>query len=395
MDQGGRRGVSFIRVWPNESQSLLLRAALCAGDDAVAAWRRWKAYAGERGLDDASYRLLPLVYRNLLAADIDEPLLSRMKGVYRRTWYRNQALLHAIADVIRLLDDAGIATIVLKGAALTAAYYRDYGLRMMNDVDVLVPTAARGRALDALDAAGWIPGYFPISALTNERLDVRQSWGFHNGRGREFDLHWHVMASDVRADADDVFWQHAEPLTVSGVATGTLSPTDHLLHICEHGMVPVAVPPVQWIADAVTILQAAGDRVDWERLAGQVKRRRLTLVARAALGYLSREWCAPVPLDWLGDLNTKSVSELERREFEVRVNPSRWIGLYAVDWIRYLRYRLWRDDGDLTRSLLWGFVEYDRRLEGLDRWWQLPWWSLVKLRRLARHLLTGDRRLTE
>jgi hypothetical protein len=43
----------------------LLHAALCSGDAAHNAWYRWRKTTGFEQLDVASYRLLPLLLRNL------------------------------------------------------------------------------------------------------------------------------------------------------------------------------------------------------------------------------------------------------------------------------------------------------------------------------------------
>src|SRR5262245_53419620 len=122
---------SPVRVggaWPAREQTLLLDAALLPFDAAWSAWQAWKtAVDFENGLDRGSYRLLPLVYRNLSRPGLEDPLLGRLKGVYRLTWYKNQFLFRTLAEVLRRLDAAGVPALVLKGASLTTLYYRDLG----------------------------------------------------------------------------------------------------------------------------------------------------------------------------------------------------------------------------------------------------------------------------
>src|SRR4051794_33088149 len=58
---------------PSPRQTLLLRAALMCGERSVQAWHGWREGGELDDLDPASFRLLPLVYRNLLAAGLEDP----------------------------------------------------------------------------------------------------------------------------------------------------------------------------------------------------------------------------------------------------------------------------------------------------------------------------------
>jgi hypothetical protein len=140
------------RVWPTREQALLLRAALGDGDEAQVAWEAWRAATDFDRLDGGSYRLLPLLYRNLERLGVGEEGtdLGRLRGIYRRTWYKNRIAIAHLAGLIGHLDAAGIPTMVLKGAALTTLYYRDHGGRAMEDCDLLVPVA---RAREAVAVA--------------------------------------------------------------------------------------------------------------------------------------------------------------------------------------------------------------------------------------------------
>ena len=141
--------------WPSPVQVLLLRAALLDGAAAHAAWAGWKRATSLEAIDPGSYRLLPLVYRNLLRAGVDGPLLATLREVYRDTWYRNQLALRDLAASFRALDAAGIPLMLLKGLALSHVYYRDLGLRPMDDVDLLVPVEHAPAAAAVLHGLGW------------------------------------------------------------------------------------------------------------------------------------------------------------------------------------------------------------------------------------------------
>src|SRR5438094_878124 len=107
------------RGWPWPAQELLLGAALIAGPRGRAAWAELRMTLDVDTIDYASHAVLPLLYRRLKDAGIDDPLLGLFKGIHRYNWARNQALLEAFVPALRQLHDAGIPLALLKGAALT------------------------------------------------------------------------------------------------------------------------------------------------------------------------------------------------------------------------------------------------------------------------------------
>ena len=69
--------------WPDEAQTLLVQAALAAGDTARQAWARWSASHDMDRLDDSSFHILPQVYRNLERLQATGPEIGRLRGIYR------------------------------------------------------------------------------------------------------------------------------------------------------------------------------------------------------------------------------------------------------------------------------------------------------------------------
>ena len=136
--------------WPTWQQELLLQAALMRGPNAIGAWNRWRSGVDIETLDPESLRLLPQLYDTLRRQGVSDPALGRLKDAYRRTWYENQLLFHALSGLLRSLHEAGIQTVLLKGAALVSQYYRDYGLRPMHDLDILIPAGQSSQALRLL-----------------------------------------------------------------------------------------------------------------------------------------------------------------------------------------------------------------------------------------------------
>ena len=302
-------------LWPTPGQELLLRAAVTSGRRALEAWDAWKASHDliESELDHGSLRLLALVYKNLLAQGADEPLMPRLKGIYRYWWCSNQHLFYRAAGVIRELEGAGIPTIVLKGAAASVAYYRDTGVRPMGDIDLLVPVNRAAAAVAHLGRLGWRPARPRVQDLIRYQHSVRME----NDKGEGLDLHWHVLAECVHRSADEGFWKRAVPIRILDVSSRALGPTDALLHAIVHGMRWNAEPTVRWVADAMAILRASEGAIDWTALEREARRQQVVLRLRMGLAYLRRNMGAPIPDRALERLRRTSPVGIERMEYKV------------------------------------------------------------------------------
>src|SRR5262249_54730428 len=136
--------------------TLALRAAIWSGERSLQSWEEWKQLVDFDDVDGGTVRLLPLIYRKLLAQNVQDPLMGRLKGLYRRTWYRNQLVFHRSAEMVALMARKGIDALLLKGPALVLQYYKDPGVRPMDDFDLLVRPSQASKAIAVLQEAGWI-----------------------------------------------------------------------------------------------------------------------------------------------------------------------------------------------------------------------------------------------
>ena len=78
--------------WPSRRERLVLVTALGEPDRALAAWQELRRDFDLQTTEDLAFAALPLVYRRLRAAGIDDPDLARLKGIYRSAWARNTLL---------------------------------------------------------------------------------------------------------------------------------------------------------------------------------------------------------------------------------------------------------------------------------------------------------------
>jgi hypothetical protein len=300
--------------FPTQSQELLLRAALLDGERAVAAWERWQAVEDVSQTDGDSLRMMPLVCRNLLAITTDVPQLATLKSIYRHQWVANHQRLHRAGLGLRILERAGIQTMVLKGAALAHAYYRDVGVRVFLDVDVLVRAERAQEAGTALRAAAWSQS-LPTDLET--LLPVTQGTMFTDAVDGAIDLHWHALWSPA---VEDDFWDAAEPVEIGGSPTLMQCAPDQLLHACVHGIWSDGYR-IRWVADAVTVLRAAPD-LDWDRVISRARARAITPPLHEALTYIRNVFDAPVPGPVLRSLETAPRRAAEWRTHRAWMAPA-------------------------------------------------------------------------
>lgn len=361
---------------PSRTQELLLQAALRSNPAGLEAWRQWNSIVDLNHLDPGSQRLLPLLYHNLKTQEIDHPWVSELRKRYLDTWAKNQILFRKISPLLQSFRDKEIDTLILKGAALTIRYYKDFGLRPMDDFDFLVPLQRVPEAVELVRTLGWMPDPRSPGRLVAASIPILHGQPFKNPAGYALDLHWHVLHECLSPEADQIFWKGAEPLVVGSVPSFGLNPTDELLNICIHGFQWNAMPPIRWVADAMIILKTEAN-LDWDRMLSITKKHRLTLPLQDTLQYLIDHFDAPISSVFLHQLKSLSISNQETREYNARRKHP--FTLIFYQWIYYPRIS--RDTG--RSSGLLGFVKYLQDFWGLKYIWQVPiafsWKALMRI----------------
>jgi hypothetical protein len=349
-------------LWPNARQELLLAAATHGEALALSAFRAWRETIDLEGeFDRGTYRLLPLLYRNMQRIGLTDPLMTRLKGVYRMEWCKSQELFHAIEPIVAELENNGIQTLLVKGAPLALAYYRNYAVRPMDDVDVVVRRDQVTRAIDLLERLGWRPEYYPSA----EDLKFRHAVWIGDPKGTAIDLHWHFLYDACNDDATAHFWSGIRPLDFLGVKTRQLDPTNMLLHTIIHGVRSNPEPPVRWIPDALIIIHGEPADIDWDRMLAFARSQKLIYRLGLGLKYLAYRHHAPIPGDVLKSLPARP-SVLERTENTVALGQREHLyrNVFLKQWVIFAEYcRVARGLGPV--DFVVGFSHYLRYRWGL------------------------------
>lgn len=330
---------------PGLLQEHLLKSALLKGDQALHHWNKWKKSVNLDLIERSSHRLLSIVYSNIKDIAAGDPLMERLKGIYKKTWFKNQILFHQLESILKLLHENNISNMLLKGSALTLLYYKDYGLRSMEDLDILIHIKDAEKALSLLKAEGWISKKKHHHPLNEKYLPFLDGIHLTGRNGCECDLQWDLMRMNLAPD-DSLFWEHAIDAEINNTKASTLSAEDHLLHTCEHALSWRQSPNIRWIADAGIIIHSKEKPVNWDRFTEQVHYNHLTPFVTEMLQYLKHTYHIHIPGSVVDQLRNKKITDFEEKYYRRILNSyrqrNRFKGCsrryYAVYWSVYRQF---------------------------------------------------------
>jgi hypothetical protein len=270
-----------VRLGDLSAEGRLLLACAVQGPDPAAVgtllatdldWPRLIERAVRHGL-------APLLYATLrttspaVSTGPPDAILARLRELYDRHAARHTARVAKLAEIGAALDGAGIPIVVLKGAALGSAVYRDPAFRTMGDVDLLVHPGDLLRANRILCQLGY---------RSNEAWGSEAWYEAHHHHLAPLDapdgsliveLHRSiVMKGQARVPVEDL-WARSRFEQIGGATFRVLAPTDLLLHLCLHlghdnAFVGGKLRDLRDMAEAI---RCYGDAIEWDAVVGRAR----------------------------------------------------------------------------------------------------------------------------
>ena len=324
---------------PSKAETLLLQASLLEGRAAVSAFYAWRHGLNLDLLNLGSQRVLPLLCKNLLAHGIDDPMMSRFRGIARHAWFSTQFLISTCSPLFKAFDQAGIPLVLLKGMALVACLPEQLPLRGMTDIDLLILPADADAAIDLLVADGWRPHYGSPGFVKHEVVGKDKSYLFYRDFHLSLDLHWFALENNRWPEADKALWSHLVLVQIGGTQCHAPGFEDQVLHACVHGAPWNGVATLRWAADAIIILRAKQGIFDWSYSLDQCGQRRVTIQIRNCLEYLRRFFDVPVPNFVLKELRKQRVSMIETLDYWLRAQNPADLALSSRSFLALQDYR--------------------------------------------------------
>ncbi|MFQ5768909.1 MAG: nucleotidyltransferase family protein [bacterium] len=206
-----------------------------------------------------------LVYHNLSGLPdkqaIPPDILFNLKKYYLDTIGRNVVVFDELKIVLTLLQQAGIKAVVLKGPALIATVYKDWGLRWIGDIDLLVPENDLFKAQDYLISRGYVQD----KQMTRQKYAHHHLIGIRSKKNSiRIELHWTLNVNPLFKLDVNMIWNRVKKCTINDCSTLILSPEDTLLHVCLHHCYNnIHNLYYKSVYDITAVIQHYGNSINW------------------------------------------------------------------------------------------------------------------------------------
>lgn len=308
-----RNGHNF----PTNQHKTLLQALLADEKLFSYYWMSWKHDVPEyQKLDDATFRLFPLVYTKLVHLLPDDTWLNVTKRVYQSHWLRNQLLYQSVARELQSLQLDKINFRVIKGGAYIPLYYsNELAIRPLEDIDIFCAPQDALTVIHTFKARGW-----ELSSDANLEVfnpDFNHAVSLKKER-YVIDVHFHLLHNFLSKNDWKLFTAESYNVRFLNTQVQTLSDTVHLLHICVHGLKWNASTQLFWIIDAVQVIRKGA--VDWQKLLNLSRISETNLSLLVAFLFLKDEFRANIPTYVIEQLGSSPVSLSQRRKFQLHLD---------------------------------------------------------------------------
>lgn len=225
-------------------------------------------------LDQAQFHgMAPLLWYHIKAAAITIP--ARQRQLFKLLTYRyrhaNQVRLDVLAELLQVLQQAGIEAVVLKGWVLAVLVYDDIGLRPMRDIDLLLKENDLARAEKVFSTLGF-RAELPHHILQDHHHMVPL---FKKVDGVTIELELHrrllpILPQYQKLDFAAVSRNFIH-FDLQGVDALSLDFGEMLWYLFMHGFrMPLNYEPFRFMhmADIITLMEKKYDEIDWQRMRG-------------------------------------------------------------------------------------------------------------------------------
>jgi len=245
-------------------------------------------------------RVLTLFYARLQELDVvtavPPHLLSQMQQKHQQTTLQNLAIYRELRLIAEKMQAAEVPLIVLKGTYLATAVYPHIGQRAVGDLDLLVPEAKVGQAVEVMHALGWQESQpFTLDALRQHRHHlptmVKQGVNF------PVEIHWNIAKPPTSSYlTPDQLWQEVRPTSLAGTAALAFPHHLQLLHLALHAAYHHQFAfDLRSLCDMTLIIHQQAEAVDWAQFVQQAEAWQWQRGVYLTLQLLQQFWGTAVP----------------------------------------------------------------------------------------------------
>ena len=184
---------------------------------------------------------------------------------------RNALILRGLDDALQSLNSVGITPMLLKGtAALAEDLYPDHGMRILSDIDLLIPLTKLDAASAALTTANFVPT--TINQTLVDRDHHHLPVQVHAVHQVGVELHSSVLPRGFHHFVDtEACWRNSRPLVWRQKQARVPSPTDCVAHNIAHAQIVDGhywrgAPRLRQLLELELLLKRYGQEIDAQDL---------------------------------------------------------------------------------------------------------------------------------
>jgi hypothetical protein len=196
----------------------------------VSDWDYFASLANEHGV-------VALIFNNLgklgFLPGLPEKIVQTLKNALMLSLSRNAFHTSVIIEVLRILNENNIKTVLLKGLALEISVYGNSGLRQMTDVDILLDRSNHKRARKLLIENGYVSlpvkslFHLPIIAYSGKHLPSLQK------NGASLDIHLELFGGK-RNILTRLLYENSSEISINDQYAHIPRPQLFFLYLVKH-----------------------------------------------------------------------------------------------------------------------------------------------------------------
>jgi hypothetical protein len=253
-------------------------------------WDAWTVSAAQQGIAS-------LLYFRLKQTEIESTIPSRVFHELRQQYHQNAArnlrLLHELNNITKTLNEQEIPVMPLKGAFLAFHVYENPALRVMSDIDILIPLPKVKHAVNILNQLRYETMGNPWEEAAHHIVL------FHEKGFFPIEVHWEfgTIANDPVFPAD-LLWSRASQKEDMGANILAISPEDLLIHICQHAAIAhLFAQGIRALCDVDLLIRKNHQTLDWTYISSQSSAWKLNNAIALILRLCKQFLHTPLPED--------------------------------------------------------------------------------------------------
>jgi hypothetical protein len=251
-------------------------------------WDTWITSAVQQGI-------APLLYFRFkqIESVLPSRVLHELRQEYHQNAARNLRLLHELSNITTTLDQHNIPVMPLKGAFLAFHVYENPALRVMSDIDILIPLAKVKYAVEVIKQLGYTNVGKPWEEAAHHVVL------FHEKNLFPVEVHWEfaTIANDPVIPVD-LLWSRASQKAGTETNILDISPEDLLIHICQHAAIAhLFAQGIRALCDVDILIKKYYPTLDWTYIAIQSSAWKLNNAVALILRLCKQFLHTPLPED--------------------------------------------------------------------------------------------------